>query len=151
MSTNTRSQLGPFMNAVCFQYLRINTEEVAGRAPIVAAGHKRGQDVVDNLGLRGKVTDPGTMHDILDSALGAEGTRLCLINSIKELGGGSYEVRLSEGACTMGQSVEVPICAFTLGVFVGAIAALTGQRMLGKETGCQACGDPQCVYVISPV
>jgi predicted hydrocarbon binding protein len=151
MAMNTRSQLGPLMNAVCFQYLRINTEDVAGRAPIVAAGYKRGQDVAEGLGLRGKVSDPSAMRDLLDSVLGTDGTRLCLVTSISALDDESFEVRITEGACTMGQTADEPICAFTLGVIVGAISTLLDRRMIGKEQACQACGAPMCVYHVRPV
>lgn len=151
MAVNSRTRLGPFMNAVCFQYLRINTEDVAGRAPIVAAGYRRGQDVVEHLALRGKVSDPTLMCDLLNAALGADGTRLCIIETITCQGEGSYEVRLTESACTINQVSDEPLCAFTLGVFVGALSALTGQRLMGKETECQASGAPMCIYQISPI
>jgi predicted hydrocarbon binding protein len=151
MPMNTRQELGSFMNAVCFQYLRTYTEEVAGRAPIVAAGRTRGSDVVKALALPSVVTDPSTIQELLNNALGADGTRLCLIQSISLRDGGGYEVRLTEGACTMGQIADEPICAFTLGVFVGAIATLTGQRVTGREVECQACGAPMCVYHIDPI
>lgn len=148
MSSNTRQELGSFMHAICFQYLRLYTEEVAGRAPIVAAGRKRGADVIEGLGLMGKMTEASQIQAKLDQVLGAEGTKLCLIQSISHRADGGYEVRLIESACTLGQTSSEPLCAFTLGVFVGAISALTGQRMTGKEVECQACGDPMCVYHI---
>lgn len=138
------------MHAVCFQYLRIHTEELADRAPIIAAGRKRGADVIESLGLTGKLTDASKIQEQLSPVLGAEGTRLCLIQSIAPRGQG-YEVRITEGACTMNQTSDAPLCAFTLGVFIGAISALTGQRMTGKELECQACAAPMCVYHIDPI
>ncbi|NTW03105.1 MAG: hypothetical protein HGA19_17800 [Oscillochloris sp.] len=151
MATNNRETLGPFMNAVCFQYLRINTEDVAGRVPIIAAGRKRGYDIVESLGLLGATSDADTIKSHLGSVLGIEGTRLCILNTISSLPNGSYEVRLTESACTAGQTSDEPMCAFTLGVFIGAIHAITGVRMSGHETECQACGAPECVYQITPV
>jgi hypothetical protein len=53
MAELIRPTLGPFMSIVCFQYLRIGTEEVADRAPVVAAGRKRGYDLIEGLGLLG--------------------------------------------------------------------------------------------------
>ena len=151
MTMNTRPELGSFMNAVCFQYLRIYTEEVAGRAPIIAAGRTRGSDVVKALALSGTVTDAGVIQEMLDGVLGANGTKLCLIQGITPRPDGGYEVRLTESACTMGQTASEPLCAFTLGVFIGAIAALTSQRMTGREVECQACGAPMCIYHIDPI
>jgi predicted hydrocarbon binding protein len=146
-----RETLGDFMSAICFQYLRINTEEVAGRAPILSAGRRRGHDVIEGAGLLGASSDPAVIHAQLDAALGLNGTRLCLIQSITRKDDGGYEVRLKEGACTAGQSSSEPICAFTLGVFIGAISAITGIRMNGRELECQACGVPMCVYSIDPI
>jgi hypothetical protein len=151
MTTPARPTLGPHMSLVCFQYLRVGTEEVAERAPIVAAGRKRGFDLVESLGLLGSINDAATMQARLDASLGANGTRLCLIQQIAPRPAGGYEVRLTEGACTAGQTANEPICAFTLGVFIGAISAMTGIRMRGEETTCSACGAPECVYQIIPI
>lgn len=139
------------MSLTCFQYLRVGTEEVADRAPIVAAGRKRGSDLVASLGLNGKSLDGATIQSHLDAALGAAGTRLCLIKSIAATATGGYEVRLTEGACTAGQSSSEPLCAFTLGVFIGAIQGITGLTVRGRETACMACGAPECVYQLDPL
>ncbi|WP_129627956.1 4-vinyl reductase [Candidatus Oscillochloris fontis] len=151
MTANNRQILGPFMNLVCFQYLRNTTEDVAGRAPIIAAGRKRGYDVIVSLGLVGKMSDAAEIQEKLNGALGVEGTRLCIVEQITTLPDGGYEVHIIESACTANQHASEPLCAFTLGVFIGAIHALTGVRMSGKELECQACGAPQCVYQITPI
>jgi V4R domain len=150
-TTNQRQELGEFMHMVCFQYLRTYTEEVAGRAPIVAAGRKRGYDVIEGLGLLGSTSDPAQIYAQLNATLGAQGTKLCLIQRITVKPNGGFEVTLTDSACTGGVTADEPICAFTLGVFVGAFHALTGVRMTGHETACQACGAPMCVYQIDPV
>jgi hypothetical protein len=139
------------MSLICFQYLRLGTEEVAGRAPIVASGRQRGYDVIEQIGLLGQASDPSIIKEKLGQALGEQGTRLCLLRSIVAHADGSYEVQITEGACTAGQTASEPVCAFTLGVFVGAISALTGQRMIGRETACCACGADACVYCIEPI
>lgn len=151
MTTAARPTLGPMMSLICFQYLRIGAEEVADRAPVVAAGRKRGAELVEQLGLRGSTTDSSKIHELLDTALGVQGTRLCLITSITATADGGYEVRLTEGACTAGQSSSEPLCAFTLGVFVGAIQALTSLTLRGRETACCACGAPECIYQLAPL
>lgn len=151
MTTTDRPTLGSFMSLVCFQYLRIGTEEVADRAPIVASGRKRGYDLVEGLGLLGSTLDPAVIQSKLDAALGAKGTKLCLVKSISTQSPGIYEVRITEGACTTGQTSSEPLCAFTIGVFIGALHAITGMPMKGRETECCACGASECVYRIEAI
>ena len=152
MADVARPTLGSFMSLTCFHYLRHGAEDTAGRALIVASGRQRGMDVVASLNMRGEVTDPEEMRKVLSQILGEEGTRLCLVDSIKAKSNGGYEVQISEGACTAGVSdATEPYCAFTLGVFVGAISAFTGQRMNGKETTCAAMGNSICVYQVDPI
>jgi hypothetical protein len=151
MSDLERPTLGAFMSLICFQYLRVGTEEVADRAPVVASGRQRGYDLIEGLGMLGATKDNETIRAKLDEALGVNGTRLCLVNSIQAKPNGGYEVRISEGACTAGQVSSQPHCAFTMGVFIGAIHALTGMRVNGVETECCACGASQCVYQIDPI
>lgn len=151
MAIADRPTLGSFMSLTCFQYLRVGTEEVADRAPIVAAGRKRGYDLVEGLGLLGSTQDSATIRDKLNAALGADGTRLCIVQSVTTKPEGGYEVRITEGACTAGQTSSTPHCAFTLGVFIGALHGITGVRMHGVETECCACGASMCVYHIDPI
>lgn len=151
MTAPDRPTLGSFMSLVCFQYLRVGTEEVADRAPVVASGRKRGYDVIHDLGLANSNPSPEAIRDKLDEVLGVNGTRLCIVNSVSAKPDGGFEVRIKEGACTAGQKSDTPHCAFTMGVFIGALHALTGQRMNGFETECCASGAAECVYQITPV
>lgn len=151
MTALDRPTLGSFMSLTCFQYLRVGTEEVADRAPIVASGRKRGFMLVDSLGQQGRVQDAAEMQRMLAAALGEEGTRLCLVQRVTSLSPARYEVRITEGACTTGQTASEPFCAFTMGVFIGALSAFTGIPMRGRETECCACGAAECVYVIESV
>lgn len=150
MTEASRPTLGPLMSLTCFHYLRHGAEEAAGRALVVSAGRQRGYDLAEALGILGTTVDAAVIKEKLGSALGAEGTRLCLVRSVAPTPGGGFEVRISEGACTAGVTAEEPYCAFTLGVFIGAVSAITGQRMVGRETECSAMGKPECVYVIEP-
>src|SRR6266496_3181842 len=104
MTTNDRPTLGNYMSLTCFQYLRVGTEDVADRAPIVASGRKRGYDLVEGLGLLGTSPDATAICGLLGAALGADGTRLCLVKRITTTDNISYEVRIVEGACTAGQT-----------------------------------------------
>jgi predicted hydrocarbon binding protein len=151
MDNALRPTLGSFMHAVCFQYLRIYTEEVAGRAPIVAAGRKRGYDVIEELGMLGSTQDAAQIKAKIAPILGEQGTRLCNLEQVTARPDGGYELQITESACTAGQRSSEPLCAYTLGVFVGALHALTGTRMTGREVKCQACGESACTYIIEPV
>lgn len=139
------------MSLTCFHYLRHGAEDNAGRALVIAAGRQRGQDLVESLGLLGAAQDAQVIRQKLDAALGVDGTRLCLVRSVVAKENGGYEIRISEGACTAGVTSAEPYCAFTLGVFIGAIGAISGRRMLGRETTCTAMGNAECVYQIDPI
>lgn len=150
MADITRPTLGSFMSMTCFQYLRVVAEETAGRALVISAGRKRGQDLVQELGLSNSAQAPDIIKAKLDAALGMDGTKLCIINSVTAKASGGYEVRITEGACTAGVTASEPHCAFTLGVFIGAISALSGRTMIGKESECSAMGGTECAYQIDP-
>jgi predicted hydrocarbon binding protein len=151
MSDTNRATLGSFMSIKCFHYLRHGAEDAAGRALVVSAGRQRGNDLVHELGLAGSSQDAATIAAKLDVALGADGTKLCFVSGVTAKPNGGYEVRIREGACTAGVTSDEPYCAFTMGVFIGAISAITGRRMLGKETECTAMGKPECVYQVDPI
>ncbi len=151
MSDVNRPTLGPLMSLVCFHSLRQGAEDNAGRALVVAAGRRRGQELVDALSLRGFSQDPEAIRQKLDAALGVDGTRLCLVQSVEAKADGSYEIHITEGACCAGVSSDEPYCAFTLGAFIGAMSAITDRRMLGHESVCSAMGATECVYQIAPL
>jgi hypothetical protein len=136
--------------AACLQQLRIHTEELAGRAPVLGAGRLRGLGVVADLGLQGSCLDDDKLHRLFLDTFGVEGTRLCIVTSVASDGSGGYVVRVVEGACTHRLEATEPVCAYTLGVFVGALQGITGVTMQGAEPECQAVGDPACTYVIRP-
>jgi len=146
----TRPTLGNYVNIACFQYMRTGTENIVGRVPLIAAGRQRGYDLATTTGLAHSSVDPWVITEKLRAALGADGTHLCIVQQISIRPDGGYIVYITEGACTVGVTSEKPHCAFTLGVFVGAIMAMTGQRMIGRETACEAQGHDGCTYSIIP-
>jgi hypothetical protein len=133
-----RPTLGDFMHVVCFRYLSDDAEESAGRALVVDAGRQRGHDVMEELGVVGKHQAAADIMAELNDALGINGTKLCIINSMEEHDDGGFEVH----------AVEVICPNYTLGVMIGAISAATGTKMLGKQ---QSEGDEsKIVYHIYP-
>jgi len=134
------------MSIECFRYLRFGAEDTAGRALIISAGKQRGHSLKDYL--KGISPDSeAEIAQVLGKILGVDGTRLCLVSSVKQTEIG-YEVRVSESACCSGLTSEVPVCAYSLGVFIGALEVITGKRIAGTETECTATGLEQCLYVM---
>jgi predicted hydrocarbon binding protein len=132
------------MSAECFRYLRQYAEETAGRGLIVQAGKQRGFSLADAL----KKIDAGEeaqITEMLGQILGKEGTRLCLVDSVSKTAQG-YRVQVSESACSTGMKTSTPNCAYTMGVFTGALEVITQRRFNPTETQCVACGDAHCLY-----
>jgi predicted hydrocarbon binding protein len=144
MSEVTRPELGPYMSAECFRYLRQYAEETAGRGLIVQAGKQRGLSLADALKGIG-ADEEARITEVLGQVLGKAGTRLCLVDSVSKTAQG-YRVQVSESACSTGMKTTTPNCAYTMGVFVGAIEVITKQRFNPTETECVACGDDHCIY-----
>lgn len=150
MPVNQRLTLGPMVSATCLQQLRIHTEDLAGRGPVLGAGRLRGLGIVADLGLEGSRLDDEKLHHLFLETFGIDGTRLCIVTQVRSDGSGGYVVQLVEGACTAGQQTTEPMCAYTLGVFIGTLQGIVGITMQGIETECQAMGHPACVYEIRP-
>lgn len=150
MPVNQRPTLGPMVSATCLQQLRMYTEDLAGRGPVLGAGRLRGRAVIADLGLEGSQLDDDKLLSVFVETFGINGTRLCLVTGVSSDDSGAYVVQLVEGACTHQQQTTEPMCAYTLGVFIGALQAITGTVMQGRETSCQAVGDLTCTYLIRP-
>ncbi len=113
---------------------------MAGRALVVDAGRQRGQDLIEEHGLTGSHQTADAIQQELDKAFGINGTRLCLIQEITQNDDGGFTVRATECACP----------TYTLGVLIGAISAITGQTMLGKEIDAPQEGAEGRIYHINP-
>lgn len=143
MAEVVRKELGPYMSAECFRFLRLGAEDTAGRALIVNAGKQRGHSLEDILA--GVGNDEATLTTTLNRVLGKEGTRLCIVDEVKKVDNG-YRVTIRESACSAGMQTSEPNCAFTLGVFIGALEVVTKKRLLGHEIECIATGHDHCLY-----
>lgn len=149
MTEIARPELGPYMSAECFRFLRQYAEETAGRGLIVQAGKERGHSLADYLKGLGPQDEDG-IRDVLEKVLGKEGTRLCKVESIKLTQKG-YRVTISESACSTGLKRDTPNCAYTMGVFVGALEIVSKTRFSPTETECVACGGSNCVYELEVI
>jgi hypothetical protein len=104
----------------CLQQLRIHTEELTRRGPVVGAGPLRGRGIIADLGLEGSSLDDDQIHRVFLDTFGIDGTRLRIVMKVASDGDGGYEVESVEGACTHLQQTAEPMCAYPLGVFIGA-------------------------------
>lgn len=139
MVTNQlRDELGDFSSIVCFKSVVIGTEEALGEKAaaiaLIAAGRSRGKRLAEQLGLSGKGLDNTNVLSLLQSALGKEGTRLCIIDNLVAIGE-SIQVYCRETICSAGEPQgSSRQLTFTLGAIQGALEQATGKRLRGKQT-----------------
>lgn len=138
MPDSLRPTLGDFNSIVCFKAVVTGMEQALGERTaavgLIAAGRIRGANLVTSLGLAGSGgDDPQGIRDALDGALGLNGTRLCFVDKV-ELEDGTYRVHLRETVCSSGELQGSPRnCTFTLGAIQGALEALSGRKLRGKQ------------------
>ncbi|MEL6185497.1 MAG: hydrocarbon-binding protein [Myxococcota bacterium] len=144
-----RPTLGDFNSIVCFRAAVAGIEETLGaHAALIAlsaAGRIRGRELVASLHLSTGV-DLQAAARAMQAALGAEGTRLCVLESIEECGD-KIRVTVSETVCMAGEAPgSERRCSFTLGAVHGALEALTGRLLKGRHTESPVAGDPADVF-----
>jgi predicted hydrocarbon binding protein len=134
--TASRQELGDFSSIVCFKALVVGVEnalgEKAASIALLSAGRDRGKDLVKSLGLSEMSVAEAT--PLMQKALGKDGTRLCVINSIEEIGD-VIKVSISETICSSGepQGSDRKL-SYTQGAIHGALEALTGYRLRAQQT-----------------
>jgi hypothetical protein len=84
-----RPELGDFNSIICFRALVNGLEEALGpkaaMIATIAAGRARGKKLAMDLGLTGTNPDLGIATDLIQKALGVDGTKLCLIDKIEAI------------------------------------------------------------------
>ena len=137
ITNDIRQELGDFSSIVCFKAAIVGIEEALGKKAatiaLVAAGRQRGKGLAESLGLSGKPADWGEVTQLLQKALGREGTRLCLIHKITEEDEG-FKVYCQETVCS---SMELQgssrVLSYTLGAIQGVLEEITGKRLRGHQ------------------
>ena len=116
-----------------------------------SAGRMRGKALATSLGLGSRDITLKEARDLLRQALGPEGTKLCLVDSIEQ-DGDRYVVRLSETICSAGepQGSDRQL-TFTLGAVHGALEVVTRKRFRGKQIGSVLRGDTHDVIEFVPM
>lgn len=155
MSTAVRAELGEFSSIVCFKAVITGMEEALGdkatAIALVSAGRARGRNLAESLGLVGQNFSMAELTQKISTALGAEGTRLLILDKI-ELNGEVYKVYTRETVCSSGE-VEGSNrkCTFTLGAVQGALEAVTGKRFRGVHTESVLRGGSSDVFEYTPL
>ncbi len=150
-----RPTLGDFSSIVCFKALVVGVEDTLGSqasgVALKAAGRMRGKALATSLGFGGRVTPVAEAIVALRTALGADGTRLCHVESIVQEGD-DYLVSLSETVCSAGepQGSDRQL-TFTLGAVHGALEVLTQARFRGKQVASVLRGDSYDVIRFVPM
>lgn len=135
-----RPDLGDFSSIVCLKAIVVGLEDALGEKAamiaLVAAGRKRGKQLVESLGLT-NAANGLTMEEIqfkVNEAIGKEGTRLCVVDKIIQVGD-IYQVYTKETICSAGEPQgSNRNCTYTLGAIQGVIETLFGKRLRGKQT-----------------
>ncbi len=136
-SFDIREHLGDFSSIACFKAVVTGIEEALGEKAaaiaLIAAGRKRGKSLAASLGLSNSSMDWDEVTQLLQSAIGERGTRLCLVNKI-EANGDTFRVYCQETICSSQESQGSDrTLTYTLGVLQGAIEEITGKRLQGKQ------------------
>lgn len=139
MVTNQlRNELGDFSSIVCFKSVVVGTEEALGEKAaaiaLIAAGRSRGKRLAEQLGIAGKGLDNVEIVPLLQSALGKDGTRLCIVDKLV-VTDDSIQVYCRETICSAGEPQgSLRQLTFTLGAIQGALEQASGKRLRGKQT-----------------
>jgi predicted hydrocarbon binding protein len=150
-----RSTLGDFSSIICFKAAISGMEEALGeKATAIAlttAGRSRGKQLAQDLGLVGASFSLDDIAQKLTSALGKDGTCLCIVDKIiteEDV----VKVYTSETLCSAGEAQgSTRKCTFTLGAVWGAIEATLGKRLMGKHTESVLRGGTHDVFEFTPM
>ncbi|NJL39346.1 MAG: hypothetical protein HC840_15390 [Leptolyngbyaceae cyanobacterium RM2_2_4] len=132
-----RTELGDFSSIICFRAIVTGTEDALGEKAaaiaLISAGRRRGKQLAEQLGLTGMGIDSEKIVSLLQSALGKEGTRLCIVDKVVSDGEGIW-VYCRETICSAGEPQgSNRQLTFTLGAIQGVMEQVTGKRLRGKQ------------------
>ncbi|GAA5501523.1 hypothetical protein Dxin01_01255 [Deinococcus xinjiangensis] len=135
---NLRPELGDFNSIVCFKAVITGVEDTLGPdgAAVVftRAGRVRGHNLARELGVSNKNVTGQELADLLNSALGKDGTRLCAVTSSYQEGN-KVIIETQETVCSAGEHQGSDRqCTFTLGAVQGALEEISGKTYLAEHT-----------------
>ncbi len=133
-----RNELGDFNSIICFRALITGIEDALGpRAAMIAllsAGRARGRSLAKELGLSNASANLSEIAELMNTALGVKGTRLCIIDKIESSDQNALLVYCRETICSAnelpGSDREL---SYTMGAVQGVLEEVTGKRLRGKQ------------------
>jgi predicted hydrocarbon binding protein len=132
-----RDKLGQFNSIDAFRAVVEGMSDALGEkaagVALVAAGRMRGKKLADELGLKGATQNLEDATQKITKVLGAEGSRLCIIDKI-EITDDVVKVYTSETLCAVGGNGTPPRCTFTLGIVWGIMTELLQKKLKGTHT-----------------
>ena len=131
-----RPLLGDYSSIVCTKAIVVGIEQALGeRAAHVAlinAGRARGRQIAEQHVGKTAMALADTAP-ILNGAIGASGTRLCVVEQVEERGE-TIRVVLSETLCSAGEAQGSPrVLTFTMGAIQGVFEVLTGRALKARQ------------------
>ncbi len=150
---STRPQLGDFSSIVCFKAVITGIEDTLGAdgaaVVFIRAGRVRGHNLAGDLGLTGTNPPIDQVAAALDAAIGKDGTRLCAVDRAY-MDGDDIVVETHDTVCSAGEATgSTRECTFTLGAIWGALEAVTGRTLLGRQTASVLRGGEFDTFVFS--
>ena len=150
-----RDQLGQFTSIDGFRAVIVGMTEALGEkataVALTAGGRIHGKKLAVELGLKGATQSLDDATKQLSQVLGAEGSRLCIIERIVQEGD-TIKVYTSETLCALGGSEDFPPkCTFTLGLVWGVKTELLSQKLKGEHTQSVLRGDAHDLFVFTPI
>jgi predicted hydrocarbon binding protein len=149
-----RDKLGQFNSIDAFRAVVEGMSDALGEkatgVALVAAGRMRGKKLADELGLKGTTQSLEDATKQVAQVLGAEGSRLCIIDRI-EMVGDVVKVYTSETLCAVGGNGTPPRCTFTLGIVWGVLTELMQKKLKGSHTESVLHGGAYDVFEFVPL
>ena len=151
-----RKELGDYNSIICFRALILGIEDALGtRAATIAllsAGRARGKQLAKDLGLSNANANFNEIAELMNGALGAKGTRLCIIDKIESPEENVLLVYCRETVCSAG---EMPgssrQLSYTMGAVQGALEEVVGRRLRGKQVASVLRGGTHDVVQLTPI
>ncbi|HEY9701525.1 MAG TPA: hypothetical protein V6C58_03725 [Allocoleopsis sp.] len=136
-----RTELGLFSSVVCFKAVVVGIEDALGAKAaaiaLIAAGRKRGRELAQGLGLvnNGEDVALSALGEKLNHVLGANGTRLCIVDKVEQVGD-VYQVYTRETICSYAEEEgSTRSCTYTMGALQGILEIFLGKKLKGTQTG----------------
>lgn len=150
-----RPELGDYNSIVCFKSVITGIEDTLGTdgaaVAFTRAGKLRGHALASELGVAGAKVPVEQLAELLNKALGKDGTRLCAVRSVTKQGD-DLIVDTQETVCSAGEPAGSDRnCTFTLGAVWGALEAIEGVTYLGEQTESVLRGSQYDRFVFSPL